>query len=154
MLIYVLINYLKKCRLWLTIDRPDLSSKRAPYKDTTVIVNSNKHLIMRTRWSSTSRHTDWLTDWLTVSRNVTLTLTFGEQFGHWHGSWKNSSRRVEMKCVFDQDRVSGSWIYWIVIYWECNYEVNESRYKIQIVDNSRQKEWDNENVASKRNRTS
>jgi hypothetical protein len=34
-------------------------------------VNSNKHLVMRTRRGSTSRHADWLT----ISRNVTLTMT-------------------------------------------------------------------------------
>jgi hypothetical protein len=39
---------------------PYLSSVRAPHKDTTVIVNSNKHLVMRTRRGSTSRHIDWL----------------------------------------------------------------------------------------------
>jgi hypothetical protein len=43
----------------LTIDRFDVSSERAPHKDTTVIVSSNKHLVMRTRRGSTSRHTDF-----------------------------------------------------------------------------------------------
>jgi hypothetical protein len=44
----------------LYIDKPkgDLSSKRALDKDATVIVNSNKHLVMKTRRGSTPRHTD------------------------------------------------------------------------------------------------
>jgi hypothetical protein len=56
----------------LTNVRPVLSSERAPSTKTRQkLSNSNKHLVMRPRWGSTPR----LTDWLTVSRNVTLTLT-------------------------------------------------------------------------------
>jgi hypothetical protein len=38
------------------------SRQRGCPTDTTVIINSNKHLVMRTRRDSTSRHNDWLTD--------------------------------------------------------------------------------------------
>jgi hypothetical protein len=58
-------------RLWLTNDRPDLSSVRAPHIDRTVTFNHNKDLVMSPRRGSTPRQTDWLT----VSRKVTLTLT-------------------------------------------------------------------------------
>jgi hypothetical protein len=50
----------KYCRLWLIIDRPDLSSERVPHKDTTVT----------NIWSwepEGVRHkTYWLTDWPSV----------------------------------------------------------------------------------------
>jgi hypothetical protein len=54
------------CWLWLTNDRPDLSSERAPHLDRTVTFNQkNKYLVMSLRRGSTPRQTDWLTLTLT-----------------------------------------------------------------------------------------
>jgi hypothetical protein len=56
---------------WLTSDRPDLSSERAPHMDRTATFRQmNKYLIMSPRRGSKPRQTYWLT----VSRKVTLTF--------------------------------------------------------------------------------
>jgi hypothetical protein len=48
------------CWLWLTNDRPDLSSERAPHMARTVTFNQNKYMVMIPRRGSTPRQTDWL----------------------------------------------------------------------------------------------
>jgi hypothetical protein len=66
-------------RLWLTKDRPGLSSERAPHKDNTTHfrpkhLKRKQHLVKRPQ-SGLDTRTYWLTDWLTISRKETLTLT-------------------------------------------------------------------------------
>jgi hypothetical protein len=56
---------------WLTRDRPDLSSERAPNKDNPAIFRQNKYLVASPKMGSTPRHTDWLT----VSCNVTSDMS-------------------------------------------------------------------------------
>jgi hypothetical protein len=64
-------------RLWLTKDRPGLSSERAPHSrnnkfQTQLLEKEAISGQMSIKWA---QHQDILTDWLTVSRKVTLTLT-------------------------------------------------------------------------------
>jgi hypothetical protein len=65
--------------LWLTKDRPGLSSERAPHRDRTAnsrpkLLKRKQNLVKRPQ-SGLDTKTYWLTDWLTDCRKVTLTLT-------------------------------------------------------------------------------
>jgi hypothetical protein len=87
----------KYCGLWQTTDTTSRQRGRLT-KTRQQSSNSNKHLAMRTRRGSTSRHTDWLT----VSRNVTLTLALTwENFRHAnhvapsiHKNWQSLRRQA------------------------------------------------------------
>jgi hypothetical protein len=66
-------------RLWLTKNKPGLSSEREPHRDKTTNFRS-KHLkgkqyLVNRSQSELDTKTYWQTDRLTVSRKVTLTLT-------------------------------------------------------------------------------
>jgi hypothetical protein len=62
-------------RLWLTMDRPSLSSERVPQRDRTT--NSRPKLLKRKQYlvKRPQSGLDTKTYWLTVSRKATLTLT-------------------------------------------------------------------------------
>jgi hypothetical protein len=47
------------CWQWLTRDRPDLSSERAPYRDKTTNFSRNYYLVVDPAVGSTLRPTDW-----------------------------------------------------------------------------------------------
>jgi hypothetical protein len=69
--LYMYWQTTKCCRLLLTIDRPDLSSERAPHKDTTVTVTQQQ-----TYGHENQKGLDIKTYWLTDCQSVVTWLWF------------------------------------------------------------------------------
>jgi hypothetical protein len=98
---YIILNlwqWTKHWWQWLTEDRPDLSSEKAPHGDNTATFRQKK-LVTSSRVNLTPRHTDWLT----VSRNMTLTWNSSIDFS----KWRQWHKRVGSACCYRTELTAG-----------------------------------------------